>query len=58
MGELAQKFLSTRSPQLSDVAWDIVGAAAALGVFALIFAARRIEQFISARPKISYEGYA
>ncbi len=58
VGEVAQKFLSTRSPQLSDVAWDLAGAAAALGVFALIFAARRIEQFISARPKVSYEGYA
>ncbi len=57
MGELAQKFLSTRSPQLSDVAWDLAGAAAALGVFALIFAVRQLEQFISARPKVSYEGY-
>jgi VanZ family protein len=57
MGELAQKFLAARSPQLSDVAWDIAGAAAALGVFALIFAVRQLEQFISARPKVSYEGY-
>ncbi len=57
MGELAQMYLSTRSPQLSDVAWDIAGAAAALGVFALIHTARRVEQFISVRPKVSYEGY-
>ncbi len=57
MGELAQKYLSTRSPQLSDVAWDIAGAIAALGVFALIRAAHRVEQFLSARPKLSYEGY-
>lgn len=58
MGELAQKYLSTRSPQFSDVLWDIAGAAAALGVFALIHTTRRIEQFLSARPKVSYEGYA
>ncbi len=58
MGELAQKYLSTRSPQFSDVLWDIVGAVAALGVFILIHTARRIEQFFSARPKVSYEGYA
>ena len=58
LGELGQRYFSTvRQPHWADVAWDSVGAAAALGVFLLIRIAARIEQLFAARPRIPYEKY-
>ena len=45
-GELAQKYLSTRSAQWSDVIWDILGATAAFIIFNIIYLLRRLELFL------------
>ena len=57
MGELAQRLLSTRTPQWSDVVWNCLGAAGALAVFGLIRAAAMVEGLLAARPRVSKEGY-
>ena len=45
-GELAQKYLSTRSAQWSDIFWDTVGAATALVIFSIIYLFRQLELFL------------
>jgi VanZ family protein len=42
LGELAQKYLSTRRGQWSDVGWDFVGAGVALAVLAILAALERL----------------
>ena len=55
-GELAQKYLSTRSAQWSDVIWDILGAIAAFIIFNIIYLLRRLELFLQRKSHLqSYE---
>jgi len=57
VGELAQMYLSIRNPEWSDVVWDGLGAAAALGAFLLMHAALWLEGLFPARPKVPIEKY-
>ncbi|MHC4716624.1 MAG: hypothetical protein ACYS5V_06620 [Planctomycetota bacterium] len=57
VGEVAQRCLSTRTGEWSDVLWNCLGAAAALAVLASIRAAAWVEGLLAARPKVSTERY-
>jgi len=46
-GELAQRFLSTRCSQWSDVGWNVLGAAAALGGLLLVHAVMWLEWLVA-----------
>ncbi len=49
LGEPIQEYLSARSAQWSDIAWDIMGAGTAWLIFSLIYFTRRIEMLIVQR---------
>ena len=57
LGEPLQERLSERTFEWSDVTWDALGAAAALGAFVLVRAAMRVEKKLSRRRKIPAEKY-
>ncbi len=45
-GELVQRYFSTRSPQWSDVGWDLVGAGAGACGYLLVAGLRRLERLL------------
>ena len=57
LGEVAQRCLSSGTPEWSDVAWNCVGAAGALGVWLVIHAARWVERIVTAAAKPSTADY-
>lgn len=57
LGEPLQERLSERTFEWSDVTWDALGAAAALGAFVLVRTAMRVEKKLSRRRKIPAEKY-
>ena len=56
-GELAQGLLSTRAAEWSDVAWDFLGAAGALGVFLLLSGVMWVERRVASTPRVSAGKY-
>jgi len=57
IGEIAQRVLSTRTPEWSDVMWDCIGAASALAVYGVIHAAAWLESLLPRRQRVSKAGY-
>ncbi|KKM59100.1 hypothetical protein LCGC14_1548550, partial [marine sediment metagenome] len=56
-GEIAQRYLSTRAAQWSDVLWNSLGAAVALGGILLIYGVRWIERILTPAAKMSTDKY-
>jgi len=56
-GEVAQKYLSRRTPDWSDVWWDVFGAAVAAGVFYVLRLVAWVEGLYAARPRVSWAKY-
>jgi len=56
-GEVAQKYLSRRTPDWSDVWCDLFGAAVAAGAFCVLRIIAWIEGLYATRPKVSYAKY-
>jgi hypothetical protein len=57
LGELGQRYLATRAPQWRDVAWNFLGAGAALGVFLLLHAVMWLERALAVGSRVSTEKY-